>query len=419
MLRHVLAAVSPLAPVVQAVVVGPDMAELTEAAAPVPSVVQTDRLGTADALKRARDLLAPMTNGTVLVLFGDTPFIQSETLANMVAAREAGAAVVVMGFRAVDPTNYGRLVENAEGGLEAIVEHREADEATRAINLCNAGVMAIDADGLFELVDAIDNDNAKGEYYLTDIVRLARAAGRRCALLEAPEGEVLGVDSRADLADAEARWQSQRRLQAMAEGATLRDPTTVWFSYDTVIGEDVEIGRNVVFSTGVSVADGATIRDYCHLEGAEVGPSAIIGPYARLRPGSKIGAEARVGNFVEVKNAVLGNGAKANHLSYVGDASVGARANIGAGTITCNYDGYLKHQTKIGEEAFIGSNSALVAPVSIGDGAIVAAGSTITKDVEAHALSVARGDQSNRPGLAKRIRAAKKAEKERRKKEAK
>lgn len=416
MIHHVLDALAPLSPVVQSVVVGPDMDVLSEAVAPVGTAVQHERLGTADALKAARDDLAGMTKGTVLVLMGDGPFIETETLRAMIAEREKGAAVVVLGFRPKDTAQYGRLVTDDAGRLLAIVEHRDADEATRAIGFCNSAIMAIDAARLFDLVERIGNDNAKGEYYLTDIVAIARAEQLDCVTVEAPEEQFLGIDSRADLANAETRWQERRRLRALEEGATLLDPTTVWFSHDTVIGQDVEIGRNVVFGPGVTIANGVSIRDFCHLEGARVETGSVLGPFARLRPGTEIEAGARVGNFVEVKNAVLGEGAKANHLSYIGDASIGAGANIGAGTITCNYDGYLKHKTVVGKDAFVGSNTALVAPVTIGDGAIVAAGSTVTKNVDADALTIARGDQKSRPGLAKRIRAAKKAEKDRLKK---
>ena len=418
MIHHVLDAVAPLEPARQVVVVGPEMAESVGAAvAPVETAVQRERLGTADAVKAAREALAGFERGTLFVLFGDTPFIRTETLAAMAEAREAGGAVVVLGFEAQDPTGYGRLVTDEDGALTRIVEHRDAGEAERAITLCNSGVMALDAARAWGLVERIGNDNAKGEYYLTDVVGLARADGLACAALRASEDELMGVDSKVDLAEAEARWQARRRRRAMAEeGAVLADPASVWFSWDTVLGRDVMVGQSVVFGPGVRVEAGATIKPFSHLEGCVVKAGAEVGPYARLRPGAEIGEGARIGNFVEVKNATLAPGAKANHLSYIGDAEVGAGANIGAGTITCNYDGYLKHRTIIGPKAFIGSNSALVAPVSIGAGAVVGAGSTVTEDVADGALAVARGRQTNIPGGGERLSERKAAEKAARKK---
>ena len=404
MLGHVLKALDPLKPERCCVVVGPDMEDVSTFAAPHPAAIQTDRLGTADAVKAARPVLGDRCEGTVLVIFGDSPFLQTDTISGMVRAREEGAAVVVLGFRAADPTGYGRLVLGDDGSLEAIVEHRDATEAQRKIDLCNSGVMAIDGNALFEMVDAVDNNNAKGEYYLTDIVAIARAAGNRCAVIEADEAELMGIDSKADLAVAEKRFQSLARIEALEAGVTMHDPETVWFSHDTKIGRDVEIEPHVVFRPGVTVGDGVTIKAFCHLEGATVHEGATIGPFARLRPGADIGNKARVGNFVEIKNASLAEGAKANHLSYIGDATVGLAANIGAGTITCNYDGYLKSKTEIGAGAFIGSNTALVAPVSIGDGAIVGAGSTITDDVAKDSIASARGDQVEREGAAARFR---------------
>ncbi len=417
---HSLAAADALGAARCIVVVGPDMADVERAVAPHPVVIQERQLGTADAVMAARDALADAGRGsegaTVLVLYADTPLIRPATLSRMLEARGAGAAVVVLGFRPDDPAEYGRLMLDDEGALQAIVEYRDADESQRAITLCNSGVMAISAAKLWTLLDRIGNDNAKGEYYLTDIVAEARADGLSCVVVEGDAAEVLGVNSRNDLAVAEAAWQQARRASAMAEGATLLDPDTVWFSCDTRIGRDVVIGPSVAFGPGVTVADGAEIRAFCHIEGADIGPGAIVGPFARLRPGARISAQARVGNFVEVKNAVLGAGAKANHLSYVGDAEVGANANIGAGTITCNYDGFLKHRTVIGEGAFIGSNTALVAPVKVGKGALVGAGSTITKDVPDDAVAATRARQTVAEGAAKAYRARKAAEKAARKK---
>jgi len=412
MVGHVLDTVGGLDPAQIAVVIGPDMEAVAEAVAPAVAVVQPEQLGTADAVKAAREAL-PGGDGTVLVLYGDTPFIGRATLEKMVAARQASpeTAVVVLGFRPPDPGAYGRLVLGANGQLEAIVEAREASPEVLGIDLCNSGVMAIDRARLWDLIDAVGNDNAKGEYYLTDIVAIARGQGLACAYIEADAEELSGVNSRAELAVAEAIMQQRLRAAAMANGATLIDPTTVWFSYDTKIGQDVTIGPNVFFGPGVSVASGADIRAFSHLEGASLGEDVTIGPFARLRPGAVVAKGARVGNFVEVKNATLEEGAKVNHLTYIGDARVGKGANVGAGTITCNYDGFLKHHTDIGAGAFIGSNTALVAPVKIGDGAIVGAGSTIGKDVAADALAVERSDTKTTPGWAKMFREKKAAEK--------
>lgn len=419
--RHALAAAETLEPQRGIVVVGPGMEDVAEAVAPWPSVVQADQNGTADAVLAARDALDGFGDGsddaTVLILYGDTPLIRAETLRRMVEARAAGPHLVVLGFRPADPAEYGRLVLDRAGALEAIVEFRDASAEERAITLCNSGVMAVSAGRLQGLLDRVGNDNAKGEYYLTDIVGLARSDGLSCAVVEGDAAEVLGINSRGELAAAEAVWQQARRERAMAEGATLLDPATVWFSHDTQVGRDVTIGPSVFFGPGVAIADGAEVRAFCHLEGVAIGAGAVVGPFARLRPGARIEEGARVGNFVEVKNAVLGPGAKANHLSYIGDAEVGAGANIGAGTITCNYDGYLKHRTEIGEGAFIGSNTALVAPVRIGRGALVGAGSTITTDVPDDALVTSRAPESVAEGAAKKYRERKAREKAARKKE--
>jgi bifunctional UDP-N-acetylglucosamine pyrophosphorylase/glucosamine-1-phosphate N-acetyltransferase len=404
MVQHVVAAVKPLDPGRTVVVVGPDMDAVAAAVAPHPCVIQPERLGTADAVKAAREALGNTAFGTVLVLYGDTPFIRTETLERMRAARRDGASVVVLGFRPGNPDGYGRLMIDAGGRLERIVEDRDASPAEKAVELCNSGVMAVDAARLFDLVDRIGNANAKGEYYLTDIVALARADDCACAVIEAPAEELMGVDSRAALARAEGVFQSRMRARAMQEGATLQDPETVWFSFDTVLGQDVTVEPNVVFGPGVTVGDGVSIRAFCHLDGVTVEPGAMVGPFARLRPGAVIGRDVHVGNFVEVKNAVLGKGAKANHLSYIGDTDVGTETNIGAGTITCNYDGYNKHRTVIGKSVFVGSNTALVAPVRVGDGAVIGAGSTIVRDVDADTLSIARGAQVDLPGRARTLR---------------
>jgi len=403
MVCHVLDAVAPLGPDETLVVVGPGMDDVAAAVHPARSVVQTDQAGTGDAVKVAVNAMAPRT-GTVLVLFGGDPLIQTETVSRLVAARQAGASVVVLGFRAADPAGYGRLILDEEGTLESIVEDKDASENQRAIDLCNAGVMAIDAERIEDLLARIGNDNAKGEYYLTDIVGLARQDGLTCTVVTADEDELMGVDSRADLARAEGLWQAARRRRAMDEGATLLDPDTVYFSHDTVLGTDVVVGPNVVFGPGVEVADNVEIRAFCHVEGAKVSEGALIGPYARLRPGTEVGEDVHIGNFVELKNTTMAPGAKANHLAYVGDSQVGAKANIGAGTITCNYDGIEKHMTVIGDDAFIGSNSALVAPVTIGKGAIVGAGSTIARNVPEDALSIERSKQIELAGRAKAFR---------------
>jgi bifunctional UDP-N-acetylglucosamine pyrophosphorylase/glucosamine-1-phosphate N-acetyltransferase len=404
MIAHVLDCVLPLNPVATVVVVGPGMDSVTDAVAPLPTATQNEQLGTGDAVKAAEKALKGVSAETIIILYGDTPLIKSETLLAMLEARAAGAGLVVLGFTPDDPGAYGRLKLNKVGALEAIVEAGEASAEERKIQLCNSGVMAVDAACLFGLLQRVRNDNAKGEYYLTDIVGLARTDGLNCAVVEAPADQLMGVDSRAALAEAEGLWQAARRLRAMDEGATLLDPETVWFSHDTAVGRDVVIGPNIFFGPGVSVADNVEIRAFSHLEGAHIEEGAIIGPFARLRPGAVIEKGAFVGNFVEIKNAVMGEGAKASHLSYIGDATVGAKANIGAGTITCNYDGYNKHRTVIGKAAFIGSNTALVAPVNIGEGAVVGAGSTVVSDVGADALAIARGKQMNLPGRAAVLR---------------
>lgn len=395
------------------VVTAPDQSMVRAAVAGrATTVVQPEALGTGDAVKPARPALATIAagGGTVLVLFGDTPMIRPATLLRMVEARAGHdrPAVVVLGFEPADPALYGRLVLGADHGLERIVEARDAGPLEREITLCNGGVMAIDAAELSSMLDAIGNANAKAEYYLTDIVAIARERGRRCAVVTCEPVEPMGVDSRAGLAAAEAAMQVRLRAAAMEGGATLVAPETVFLSHDTRLGRDVTVYPHVVFGPGVAVESGVEIRSFSHLEGARVASGAIVGPYARLRPGADIGADAHIGNFVEVKNAVIEPGAKANHLSYVGDARVGQGANLGAGTITCNYDGFAKHHTDIGAGAFIGSNTALVAPVSVGDGAIVGAGSTVTRDVPADAVTVVRGPEKTIPGGAARFRSRRK-----------
>lgn len=385
-------------------VVGPERedvaAEVRKRAQDASVYVQTERLGTAHAVLSAKAALGD--GDDLIVAFGDTPLVRPETFARLSDALK-DADIAVLGFRPNNPQGYGRLIEE-NGNLVAIREEKDASEAEKKITLCNAGIMAFAGRHALSLIEAIGNKNAKREYYLTDAVALARARNLNVTVCEAPEEEVMGINDRSQLAEAEAELQKRMRKAALDSGVTLVAPETVFFSADTKLGKDVTVEPNVVFGPGVIVKDGATIRAFSHLEGAEVGEGAVVGPYARLRPGTKLGAKTKIGNFVEVKAATFGDGAKANHLSYVGDASVGANANIGAGTITCNYDGYDKHKTEIGEGAFIGSNSALVAPVKVGKGAYVGTGSVVTEDVPDDALAVARGRQAVKEGWAAEVR---------------
>ncbi|QPH53177.1 bifunctional UDP-N-acetylglucosamine diphosphorylase/glucosamine-1-phosphate N-acetyltransferase GlmU [Pontivivens ytuae] len=416
LIAHALRSADTLAPSRTVVVTGHGGDEvakvLADYAPEAETVEQVDQLGTAHAVDQARGALADF-EGDAFVLYGDTPFVRGETLEAMQAERAKGAAVVILGFEAADPGGYGRL-KTGPDGLEAIVEAKDALPEELAITLCNSGVVCADRTTLFELVAAVGNDNAKGEYYLTDIVAIARSRGLKCAVVTCAEEETLGVNSRTDLAAGEAAFQVRMREEALATGVTLTAPETVFFAFDTVVGRDVSIGPNVVFGPGVTIETGATIRAFCHLEGCHVSEGATVGPFARLRPGAEVGGNAHVGNFVEVKNAVLGEGAKVNHLTYIGDADIGERTNIGAGTITCNYDGVFKHRTTIGAEAFIGSNSALVAPVTIADGGYVASGSVVTTDVGPGDLAIGRARQVNKPGLGARLVARLKSLKEKR-----
>ena len=413
MINHVLAVAQSLGPARRVVVVAPGMQAVADAVAPVRTAVQVQPLGTADAVKSSLDELFGF-DGTVLVLFGDTPLITQDTLRRVLAAREADddPAIVVLGFHAANPARYGRLLVDNTGHLERIIEAADLGAAEQAINLCNSGVMAIDGRALPGYLSRIGNDNAKGEYYLTELIAVARADGRHAAVVTADEDELMGVDSRVGLARAESVLQSRLRTAAMESGVTLIDPSSVYFSHDTRIAPDVTVEPNVWFGPDVEIASGAHIKAFSHIEGAVIGKGVTVGPFARLRPGVELSDGVRIGNFVEVKNAVVGPGAKVNHLTYVGDAVIGAEANLGAGTITCNYDGYLKHQTTIGKRAFIGSNTALVAPVTVGAGAIVAAGSTITRDVPADALAVARERQVELSDYATRFRAQRSDEKD-------
>ena len=411
MIAYPLEALRPLSPAATLVVIGPRMESVAAIVAPAESVVQDPPLGTGDAVRTAmralHGRLAPQGPiEDVLVLYGDTPFLATETLSRLLTERcRTGAAVVVSGMRPAEPGPYGRFVLAPDGALERIVEAADAGPAEQAIGLVNGGIMVIEACRLADFLDALDSDNAKREFYLTDIVAIARRKGLACRAVELPTEELLGVNTRAELAEAEALMQRRLRRAAMDSGVTLVAPETVFLSADTRLGRDVLVEPNVTFGKGVRVGEGACIRSFSHLEGAAVGAGAIVGPFARLRPGAVLEADVHVGNFVEVKAARLGAGAKANHLSYIGDAEVGAKTNIGAGTITCNYDGVNKSRTIIGEGAFIGSNTALVAPVTVGDGAIVAAGSVIVRDVPPDALSIARGQQVDKPRRAAEIRA--------------
>jgi bifunctional UDP-N-acetylglucosamine pyrophosphorylase/glucosamine-1-phosphate N-acetyltransferase len=411
MLLHLLASVGELGPERQVVVVGAGRDQVEAAVAGTGAViaVQDMQLGTGHAVRQAHDALAGFA-GDVLILYGDVPLVQAETMRAMLDRLSRGdePRAVVLGFRPDDAAAYGRIIADGQGVIEKMVEYKDASEAERAVTLCNSGLMAVRSTDLFVLLDQIGNDNAAGEYYLPDIVMLP---GGQSAVIETEAWEVAGVNSRIELAGVEALWQQRRRADAMRDGVTLVAPDTVFFSHDTVLGRDVVVGPNVVFGPGVRVADDVVIHAFSHLEGASVAQGAEVGPYARLRPGAEIGPQAKVGNFVEIKKAVLGEGAKVNHLSYIGDATIGAAANIGAGTITCNYDGFFKSRTEIGAGAFVGSNSALVAPVSIGEGAIVAAGSVVTRPVEADALCLVRPEQLAKPGWAAAFRARMKVKK--------
>jgi bifunctional UDP-N-acetylglucosamine pyrophosphorylase / glucosamine-1-phosphate N-acetyltransferase len=407
LLMHLLDSVASLGADKSVVVVGKgrDQVETALHGRNVGIAHQAEQKGTAHAVQQAKDALAGY-EGAVLILYGDTPFVEAETLQRMLDRLDgdSGPGVVVLASTPADPLKYGRIILGEGDHIAKMVEYKDATEEERAVRLCNSGMMAARAKDLFRWLDQVGNDNAAGEYYLPDVVNIAAAEGRDAVVIEADPYETAGVNSRAELAHLELDWQRRRREQALQDGATLIDPESVWFAHDTRLGRDVTVEPHVVFGPGVEIADGATIKAFSHIEGATIATKAVIGPFARLRPGAKIGEEAKVGNFVEVKKSTLGVGAKVNHLSYIGDAQIGSGANIGAGTITCNYDGFGKHGTVIGEGAFIGSNTALVAPVSVGNGAIVGAGSVITKDVEADSLAVERNEQKGVAGWAKRFR---------------
>ena len=407
MLGHVLALAGGVEGASTAVVVGPEMeAVAVEAKRALPSArtyVQKQQNGTADAVLAAEPAISGH-EGDVIVLYADTPLIEAATITRLRAALDEGAGIAVLGFRAANPTGYGRLITSPDGSLAAIVEEKDATDAERKIDLCNSGVLAFRVPGLVALLRRIGNNNAKGEFYLTDAIAVAREAGFISRVVECAEQEVLGVNARDQLAVAEGIWQQRSRSRLMQSGVTMIAPETVWLSYDTAIAADVLIEPNVVFGPGVRIDSGAEIKAFCHIEGATIGPGARIGPYARLRPGAKLAQDVHIGNFVEVKNVDVGVGAKANHLSYLGDGTVGPKANIGAGTIFCNYDGFNKSKTEIGEGAFVGSNSSLVAPVKIGAGAYVGSGSVITKNVSDGALALERSAQLEHPGWAEKFR---------------
>jgi len=404
MLLHLMASVDELRPAKKVVIVGDKAGQLEAAlAGSADLAVQEPQRGTGHAVQQAEGALADF-DGDVLILYGDVPFVPAATMRAMIDRLNApdAPAVVVLAFEPADAQQYGRVITEGDY-VTKMVEHKDATETERAVKLCNSGLMAAKARDLFALLSRVTDDNAAKEYYLVDIVNIANADGRHCAVVVTDPYDVAGINSRGELAAMEGEWQARRRVAAMADGASLIAPDTVWFAWDTKLGRDVTIEPNVFFGPGATIADNVKIRANCHIEGAIVGAGCEVGPFARLRPGTILGEKAKIGNFVETKKAVLGKGAKANHLTYLGDVTVGAAANIGAGTITCNYDGYFKYKTEIGENAFIGSNSALVAPVKIGRDAIVAAGSTVTRDVADGELRLVRGEQLIKPGWADRF----------------
>ena len=415
MLMHLLDTVDALGARERVVVVGKgrDQVEVALNGRGVKVAHQAEQKGTAHAVQQAESVLSGF-DGNILILYGDTPFVAAETLTEMMARLDGpdSPAIVVLASSPDDPKAYGRVILGEGDTIAKMVEYKDATEAERAVRLCNSGMMAVRSADLWRWLAKVGNDNAAGEYYLPDIVMIAAAEGRPSVAVETDSWQTAGVNSRAELAHLELDWQRRRREEALEQGATLVDPESVWFSHDTELGRDCTIEPHVVFGPGVVIDEGATIRAFCHIEGATIAGGCEVGPFARLRPGAVLESGAKVGNFVEVKKARLGAGAKANHLSYLGDADIGSMANIGAGTITCNYDGFGKYRTVIGEGAFIGSNTALVAPVSIGEGAIVGAGSVITSNVAADELAVARGEQKGLAGWAARFRKRQQAKKD-------
>ena len=404
LLHHAMLSASALEPDRTIVVTGHG-AEMVEAAArdfdpDAIAVRQEEQLGTGHAVKQAQDALDGF-DGDLIMLYGDTPFITTETLEAMIAAR-ATHDVVVLGFEAADPARYGRLIMDGSG-LSQIVEYKDASDEERAVTFCNSGVICANAVTFMDLVSAVGNNNAAGEYYVTDIVGIAKERGLKATAVACDEAETLGINSRVELATAEAIFQQQRRRAMIEDGVVMQAPDTVFLSFDTIIGRDAEIEPNVVFAPGVTVESGARIRAFSHLEGAHVSRGATVGPFARLRPGAELAEDVHIGNFVEIKNATIDEGAKVNHLTYIGDAEIGARTNIGAGSITCNYDGVMKHKTKIGRDTFIGSNTMLVAPVTVGSEAMTATATTVTKDVPDGAMAIARTEQTNKAGFARKL----------------
>ncbi len=412
MIGHCIASAEALSPEKIVVVIGRDMEAMEAAVHPHATALQSEPNGTGGAALAAREHFKGF-DGDILIMFGDTPLVTAETLQRMLDIRRAhpSTGVAFSGMNVTAPNTYGRMVMDDDGTLKKIVEYKDASDDERKITLCNGGIVCADGAKLFDWLAQVGNDNAQKEYYLTDLPQIARKDNRQTMVVEVPYAEMQGVNSRADLALVEKIAQQRLRKKHMDNGATLTDPDTVYFAHDTVIGQDVIIEPNVVFGEGVRLANNVTVFAHSHIAGAEIADGAQVGPFARLRPGSHIGKDAKIGNFVETKNAHFGAGAKASHLSYIGDAEVGDKANIGAGTITCNYDGFGKHKTSIGKGAFIGSNTSLVAPVTIGAGAITGAGSTITKDVPDDALGVTRAQQSNLEGWAAKFRARKTKEK--------
>ena len=408
LLLHLLDRVDALGADRKVVVVGKgrDQVEAAIAGRDAVIAIQSEQKGTAHAVQQAAHALEGY-NGPVIILYGDTPFVEAGTLRRMLDRLDGdgGPGIVVLASSPEDPLKYGRIILGKGDTIAKMVEYKDATEEERAVRLCNSGMMAVRAADLFRWLEQVGSENAAGEFYLPDIVNIAAAEGREAVVIEGDAYEASGVNSRAELAHLELEWQRRRREQALDEGATLIDPESVWFAYDTRLGRDVTVEPHVVFGPGVEIADGATIHAFSHIEGASIGARASIGPFARIRPGTRLAEQTKVGNFVELKKADIAQGAKVNHLSYIGDASVGAKANIGAGTITCNYDGFGKYKTLIGVGAFIGSNTALVAPVAVGDGAIVGAGSVITRDVEADSLAIERSEQKGIAGWARRFRA--------------
>lgn len=404
LLHHAMLSASALEPERTIVVTGHG-ADLVEAAAQdfdadAIAVRQDEQLGTAHAVAQAKAALDGF-EGDVIVLYGDTPFITTETLEQMIAARMS-SDVVVLGFEAADPGRYGRLIMDGSA-LMQIVEFKDATEAERAVSLCNSGVVCVSKDLLFDLLGAVGNGNAAGEYYLPDIVGIANARGLKATAVTCDEAETLGINSRLELASAEALFQQSKRRALIEDGVMMQAPDTVFLSFDTIIGRDAEIEPNVICAPGVTVESGARIRAFSHLEGAHVSRGATVGPFARLRPGAELAEHVHIGNFVEIKNATIDEGAKVNHLTYIGDAQIGARTNVGAGTITCNYDGVMKHKTIIGRDTFIGSNTMLIAPVTVGDEAMTATATVVTKDVPDGAMAISRAEQNNKPGFARKL----------------